>query len=334
MGVAPPPLEPSATSPQRSPVFVRAGTSVPDADSPQVPRVALPSRPPSSLAGSERPLDADASLASTTGQLQRVRRVLGSHPVLWMLLAPGVLAVAAIALLRVNATHHALNSPRSNTRPANVASSSSGAVPTESAAEHLARLASRPPQSLNARELALLAEARADQARVAGQALREKVERNPALGKDPALQTELLRLADDPRTALDALSAMVALDGATGADLLYEVWTRTAVRSDATDLARALLYSRDVRPKASPALAVALELRSAETCEENKNILPKALQDGDRRSAHLLQKLSAKHGCGAKKREDCYACLRDQRDELSATINAVKSRRPPEFGAP
>src|SRR6478609_2924834 len=111
MGVAPPPLEPSAPSAQRSPVLVRSGTSVADADSPQVPRVALPSRPPSSLAGSERPLDAPASVPSTVGQLEGVRRVLGSHPALWMLLAPGVLAVAAIALLRVNATHHSRTVP-------------------------------------------------------------------------------------------------------------------------------------------------------------------------------------------------------------------------------
>jgi len=119
-----------------------------------------------------------------------------------------------------------------------------------------------------------------------------------------------------------------------GADLLYEVWTRTPVRTDATDLARALVYSTDVRPKASPALSVALDLRVAESCEQYKAILPKALKDGDRRSAQLLAKLNAKRGCGATKREDCYACLREPGDELKATINAVKSRRAPSFTAP
>jgi hypothetical protein len=91
------------------------------------------------------------------------------------------------------------------------------------------------------------------------------------------------------------------------------------------------LYSTDVRPKASPALAVSLDLRVAETCEQYQSILPKALTDGDRRALHLLAKLNAKRGCGPKKTEDCFACLRDKSDELTATVNAVKSRRPPSF---
>ena len=233
-----------------------------------------------------------------------------------------------------------LSWPRTSSRLVQTAGGSASAQPsalparTESAAEQLARLKARPPESLTARELALLAEAQTDEARAAGKALRSKIEGNPALGKDPALQRELLRLADDARTSTDALSTMAVLDAPTGADLLYEVWTHTPVRTEATDLARALVLSTDVRPKASAALAVALDLRLAESCEQYKAILPKALKDGDRRSTHLLLKLSGKHGCGPKKRDDCYACLREQPDELTATINAVKSRRPPEFGTP
>jgi hypothetical protein len=103
------------------------------------------------------------------------------------------------------------------------------------------------------------------------------------------------------------------------------------VRTDTTELARALLYSADMRPKASSALGVALDLRAAETCPQYQAILPKALTDGDRRALHLLAKLNAKRGCGPKKTDDCFACLRDKSDELTATINAVKSRRPPSF---
>ena len=69
----------------------------------------------------------------------------------------------------------------------------------------------------------------------------------------------------------------------------------------------------------------------AETCEQYQAILPKALTDGDRRTLHLLTKLNAKRGCGPKKADDCFACLRDKSDELTATINAVKSRRAPSF---
>lgn len=176
-----------------------------------------------------------------------------------------------------------------------------------------------------------LAEGRAEQKRASASALRQKLEQAPALGKDGATQNQLLHLAEDPATAVDALSAMAHLDAPVGADLLYEVWTSTQTRTDTTELARALLYSTDVRPKASPALSVALDLRVAETCEQDQAILPKALTDGDRRAVHLLTKLTAKRGCGPKKTDDCYSCLRAKADEVTATINAAKSRRAPSF---
>jgi len=331
MGVAPPPLEPSLPPAQRSPVFVRAGTSSAEIEPPLAPRVALPSRPPSSPSATGA---AHAAVTVTPRPEQGpMRRVLGAHPSLWMLLLPSVLAVSVIALVHATASHHGTRLLRT-AASSSAAPSSAPPVARESSAEQLAKLKARPAESLSSRELALLAEAQSDDVRAAAKALRSKIEANPALGRDPAVQHELLRLADDPRTSTDALAAMALLDTPTAADLLYEVWTHTPVRTDTTDLARSFLYSTDVRPKASPALSVALDLRAAERCEQYKAILPKALERGDRRSAHLLLKLSAKHGCGPKKREDCYACLREQRDELTATINAVKSRRAPEFGAP
>ena len=337
LGLAPPArLESSAQSPLRSPVFVRSGTSVADVEPPPVPRMALPSRPPLAAPDSDAALQLAARSSRApagAGAFERARRFLDSHLALWMLLAPALIAVSAVALLRATASHHGAKLMRSVTS-ASRAAEQTPADSAEGRAERLAKLEARPPESLNAGELALLADARDEARRASSKALRSKVEANPALGKDPALQTELMQLAEDPRSSADALAALAALEPPLGADLLYEVWTRTPVRTDTTDLARALVYSTDVRPKASPALAVALELRAAESCEQYKAILPKALRDGDRRAAHLLLKLSQKRGCGPNKSDDCYACLREQRDELKATINAVKSRRPPDYSAP
>ena len=330
LGLAPPPLESSSDSPLRSPVFVRSGTSVADVEPPPVPRMALPSRPPQAAADS---LAATSNVAPVPAG-EGVRRFLRNHLALWMLLAPALIAVCAVALLRLLVSQHGGRVVHSVPNESSAAPQSPAAAPSETSAERLAKLESRPPESLNARELSALADAHAEAQRASAKALRLKVEENPALGKDPALQSELLRLADDARTSADALAAMAVLEKPIGADLLYEVWTRTSVRSDATDLARALVYSTDVRPKASPALAVALDLRVAESCQQYQAILPKALKDGDRRAAHLLAKLSSKRGCGPKKNADCYACLREQGDELKATLNAAKSRRPPDYGAP
>jgi hypothetical protein len=130
------------------------------------------------------------------------------------------------------------------------------------------------------------------------------------------------------------LATLASVSSPLGADLLYEAWAGTAARSESTELARALVFSADVRPRASAALSVALDLRAAQSCERYQAILPSALKDGDRRSFGPMTKLSNKRGCGPKKTEDCFACLRGAPDELAATINAVKSRRAPAYPTP
>ena len=70
------------------------------------------------------------------------------------------------------------------------------------------------------------------------------------------------------------------------------------------------------------------DLRRAETCEQSRDLLPRALSDGDRRSFNLLIKLKRKQGCGPNKRQDCYACLREG-TALDDAIKAVKTRKAP-----
>jgi hypothetical protein len=261
-------------------------------------------------------------------------RVAGRELALWMVLVPALLAGAVFMILLVSlAGARAKPAPVAVTNapaPA-VDASPASQVPEKPAAKAVAELERRAPETLSSSELMSLAQGRAERAQEAARALQRKVEAEPALARDKALQSELLRFANDDETAREALAIMTKLEPPIGAELLYEVWTGTASRTDTTDLARALVYSTDVRPKASPALAVALELRAAETCEQYKTVVPKALKDGDRRSLHLLTKLLNKRGCGPKKTDDCFACLREQPDELVATINAVKSRRPPSY---
>jgi hypothetical protein len=109
--------------------------------------------------------------------------------------------------------------------------------------------------------------------------------------------------------------------------MLYLIWTGTAARTDATRLAEALVHSRDVRAKASPALQVALELRAAETCEERKALVVRALQHGDQRCLSLLGRLKSATGCGPTKRDDCHPCLREG-GELDEAIKAASKRQP------
>jgi len=85
-----------------------------------------------------------------------------------------------------------------------------------------------------------------------------------------------------------------------------------------------------VRPKASPALAVALDLREAETCEANAKILERSIDVGDKRAFAPMSRLLRHNGCGPTKRDDCYACLREG-DLLKRALTAVKLRREPDL---
>jgi len=189
-------------------------------------------------------------------------------------------------------------------------------------------LSAKPVADLRVDEAITLSLGQSAQNARAARALRARVDHDPGLIKDPEVLAQLRRTSDDPETARDALAAMASVPGPISADLIDEVWTATAARSTATDLARSLIYSKQVRGKASKALAVALDLRDAETCEKNRELLGRASSDGDRRSFHLLNKLTRKYGCGPNKRQDCYACLRDGKD-LEAALKAVKTRREP-----
>ncbi|MDF3064733.1 MAG: Serine/threonine-protein kinase pkn3 [Polyangiaceae bacterium] len=329
LGVAPPRFEGTAQSAPRSPVLVRAGDSVADVEPVLRPRVALPSRPPAAATS-------NASLSNTETTTQRVLRVARENPVVWMVAAPALAALCVIGLAVATAP-----TPVKAFKPAPASSPPSVAAPvTQAPAEKatplpsLAELEAKPPGSLVASELLRLAELRRERRRLAIDALREKVAQSPALLEDKSVQAELLQAARDALTAPQALAAIAAAGTPLGADLLYEAWTGTPGRTDATELSRALLYSQDVRPKASPALSVALDLRVAETCEQYQAALPGALKQGDKRSLHLLGKLVQRRGCGPRKAADCYPCLRAENDELVATINAAKSRRPPTFPVP
>lgn len=334
LGVAPPKVA-TEVGGERSPVFVRsqsiadedlAPAAAPSAPPPPAsPQLAPPSEAPEAATAPPRPSSLRSAISAPV-------RLAGADLPLWALLAPALLLlVVAVALVAALAGSGA--APRSaDVAPSAQPVAAGSGAPAASApadgtsAERPAE--AKPDETLSASEVLARAAVRSEQELTAARALRERLTNDPAAAGQEAVLRELRKYADDARTAPEALAAMARLDGHAGADLLYEIWTGTQERTPTTELARALLHAKDVRGKASPALAVALELRQAETCEQNRALLPRALKDGDKRSLHLLMKLKRTQGCGANKRQDCYACLRAG-DELEATISAVKSRRAP-----
>ncbi|MEY2931751.1 MAG: hypothetical protein RL033_2500 [Pseudomonadota bacterium] len=135
----------------------------------------------------------------------------------------------------------------------------------------------------------------------------------------------MVEYATSPETMLPAFQELTQWPGSAGPDLLYSVWEKAAGGSRAASLAQQLLYSADQRSKATPALLVALDLRSAATCDDYLRVLPAAVRDGDQRSSATLRALRHGDGCGADGRQDCYACLRDS-PLLENALKAIDRR--------
>lgn len=204
--------------------------------------------------------------------------------------------------------------------------------PTRAPAD-VSAIEAKPANQLSVEEVLTLHGARAQKKLEKVRALSQKLDESPEAANDAQVQAQLFYFAADADTAAEALVAMTHARAPVGADLLYEVWSNRSASPGTTELARALLQSPSVRAGASPALAVAIELRAAEQCEAIEAALPKVQSDGDRRALPLLAKLNVKRGCGPDKKDDCFACLRSHTKQVLATANAVKKRNAPSYPA-
>jgi len=97
------------------------------------------------------------------------------------------------------------------------------------------------------------------------------------------------------------------------------------VTKPAKNQASKLLRSDAVEKKASPALAVAVDLRFAGGCHAKHKLLDRAKEHGDRRSLAQLRGLLHSKGCGFLGLGDCWKCMRADR-KLANAIKAIRAR--------
>jgi hypothetical protein len=296
------------------------------------------------------------------GALRQSVRFAGGELPLWGVMVPAFVAMAVIVgLVAAAATAREVIVTAPVEAPTSSASALSSAAPAPSAivqapasaeaeerapapvkkpltlveraaqgeGEALKVLESKPAAELSVEEALAIADGRTQRDLGEARALRGKLADDPALIKNQAVLSELYGYTQDPTTARDALAAIAAIPGPIGADMLYAVWTGTPTKTEITELARSLLLGKTIRAKASPALSAALELRAAERCEDALAVLPRVIQEGDKRSFVTLSRMQRKSGCGANKRLDCYPCLR-KGSELKDAMKAVKLRREPQ----
>ncbi|MCC6526931.1 MAG: hypothetical protein IT373_30060, partial [Polyangiaceae bacterium] len=130
-----------------------------------------------------------------------------------------------------------------------------------------------------------------------------------------------------PDAADKALALMANRMGPKGLDLLYEL---SIGASKVRSKAEALLKQPEVRAKASPALAVALDLRAAIGCQAKKALLERATTAGDLRAVAILQPLTvgASKGCGFLSLASCPAQCAAEAQDMQRAIQAIRARNP------
>jgi hypothetical protein len=165
-------------------------------------------------------------------------------------------------------------------------------------------------------------------------AYKEAINRDASMKADKQMIGALRKLADDEAHAEKVLDFVAEELGNLGADLLFDVWAKTSLKTRSTTIAYDHLTSSAVEGKYSPALAVAMKLRDVkDDCEDSLKLMPEIERVGDDRSMTVLRGMLKKRGCGNDERKDCYPCMRKGKgeDALQAAIQAAAMRSAPRY---
>ncbi|HEY6560606.1 MAG TPA: hypothetical protein VI072_25155 [Polyangiaceae bacterium] len=178
-------------------------------------------------------------------------------------------------------------------------------------AEAVKALEAKPLGARTSAEVVALASARAVAKRAEITELKRKITLVPKIiDEDKATRERIKELVADREVATDMLTMLASLPDNTGTDLLYSLLRGMDANTENAVLTEGLLYSSDVKARVSPALASILEVRKAETCEQAQAALKRVKEDGDKRAIPQLIRFHNKRGCGPKKMDDCWRCLR------------------------
>jgi len=148
----------------------------------------------------------------------------------------------------------------------------------------------------------------------------------PESTADPDLRFLVKKAAGTPgQTQKVALEAMTGHMGSAGPDLLYEMMLNDV---KASPQAQALLATRAVRDRASPALSVAYDLRRTSTCSAKVPLLTRVAELGDERSIAILAPLAtgSRKGCGKRKKEPCPPPCAEEAKKFNEAIARIVSR--------
>ena len=144
---------------------------------------------------------------------------------------------------------------------------------------------------------------------------------------DPKLHEDVRNAAIGTEAQNAAFALLEKKMGTAGPDILYDIaYGRSGAEYPAAATrGRRAVTKAEVRALASPELLVALDLRSASSCESKRNLFPRVREVGDVRSLLILRPYTATRGCGFAQARDCWPCMRAA-GALSKTIAELEAR--------
>jgi hypothetical protein len=171
------------------------------------------------------------------------------------------------------------------------------------------------------------------------EAHRTGVQEYSALRKDPEVASDVRRAAVHD-VAYEAAMRLAAHQlHESGLDVLWDTWKATRKDPALAAInrrARQFLDDTAVREHASRELGLVLDLERAERrkrCSEAKRLLARVIEYGDDRVLPLLDRLRVTRGCGLLDLQDCFGCLRGNKD-LARAREAATGRPGPAFVVP
>ncbi|MBL8739554.1 MAG: hypothetical protein JNK04_00625 [Myxococcales bacterium] len=191
------------------------------------------------------------------------------------------------------------------------------------------RLERRPLADRTMDELLALTDGRAELARIDALRIVSDLATNAELRRDPSTLAYAAKLSLDPAAAPSLISGFVAIGDAGLLDFVHDLGVRGDPAARLPLLVHDALRIRAHRAKASKALSVLLDLEDAELCWQIANQLPRAAADADARASALLDRFALEKGCGPKKLDDCFPCLREpaNADALQKAKEAATARK-------
>jgi hypothetical protein len=147
---------------------------------------------------------------------------------------------------------------------------------------------------------------------------------DPNTGRDPEIARIIVAaLGADADASQAAVALMENELGESGVDLLYDLTVKQTQARWKARLNQSLTRP-EILARASAGTRLALDLRSAKTCEAKRALLPRAQREGGPRVLTQLKSLTQTDGCGFLGSGDCWPCLRKD-SALQDAISALEA---------